>query len=111
VKGLLALPVPLWTLRAAMLLVKVFVLAVPLVVMLVLLQLGVAWLRRWYPSLRRYEGRRWDPLAALGTLGFATAMYAGLSYTFPDLPRRWIGILLVLGAIFVNGLLTAFDMN
>src|SRR5206468_5542964 len=52
-----------------------------------------------------------DPLAALGTLGFVTAMYAGLSYTFPDLPRRWIGILLVLGAIFVNGLLTAFDMN
>jgi hypothetical protein len=66
-----------------MLLVKVFVLVVLLVVMLVLLVLGVGWLRRWYPSLRRYEGRRWDPPAALGTLGFATAMYAGLSYTSP----------------------------
>ncbi|TMA78754.1 MAG: hypothetical protein E6J77_20775 [Deltaproteobacteria bacterium] len=62
-------------------------------------------------GVRIREGRRWDPLAALGTLGFATAMYAGLSYTFPDLPRVWIGILLVLGAIFVNGLLTAFDMD
>ena len=94
-----------------MLLVKVFVVVVLLVVTLVLLVLGVGWLRRWYPSLRRYEGRRWDPLAALGTLGFATAMYAGPSYIFPDLPRGWIGILSVLGAIFVNGLLTAFDMD
>jgi len=66
-----------------MFLVKVLVLVVLLVVVLVLLVLGVGWLRRSYPSLRRYEGRRWDPLAALGTLGFATAMYAGLSYTFP----------------------------
>jgi len=33
------------------------------------------------------------------------------SYIFPDLPRGWIGILSVLGAIFVNGLLTAFDMD
>src|SRR2546430_17417837 len=94
-----------------MLLVKVFVLVVLLVVMLVLLQLGVGWLRRWYPSLRRDEGRRWDPLAALGTLGFATAVDAGLGYTFPDLPRRWIGILLVLRAIFVNGLLTALSLD
>ena len=94
-----------------MLLVKVFILVVLLVVVLVLLVLGVGWLRRWYPSLRRYEGRRWDPLAALGTLGFATALYAGLNYIFPDLPRAWIGILSVLGAIFVNGLLAAFDMD
>ena len=65
-----------------MLLVQVFVLVALLVAMLVLLVLGIGWLRRWYPGLRRYEGRRWDPLAALGTLGFATAMHAGLSYTF-----------------------------
>jgi hypothetical protein len=45
-----------------------------------------------------------------GAVG-ATAVYAGLSYTLPDLPRGWIGILSVLGAIFVNGLLTAFDMD
>ncbi len=94
-----------------MFLVKVLVLVVLLVVVLVLLVLGVGWLRRSYPSLRRYEGRRWDPLAALGTLGFATAMYVGLSYIFPDLPRGWIGILSVLGALFVNGLLTTFDMD
>ena len=94
-----------------MLLAKVFVLVVLLVVMLVLLVLGVGWLRRGYPSLRRYEGRRWDPLAALGTLVLATAMYAGLRYIFPNFPRGWTGVLLVLGAIFVNGLLTAFDMD
>ena len=94
-----------------MLLTKVVVLVVLLGVVPVLLVLGVRWLRRWYSSLRRYEGRRWDPLAALGTLGFGTAIYAGLSYTFPDVPRGWIGLLSVLGAIFVNGLLAEFDTD
>ncbi len=92
-----------------MFVVNVLGLVVLLVVVLLLFVLGAGWLRRRYPSLQRSETRRWNPLAALGTLVLATVMYAGLCYSFPTFPRGWTGVLLVLGAIFVNGLLTAFD--
>ena len=86
-------------------LIKLGVLLLLMIVVLCSFALGVSSLRRRYPALRRYEERRWDPLAALGTLLLVAVMYAGLSYLLPDFPRGWVGLAIVLGAILVNGLL------